>query len=111
MEDLICCFCSKVISEVCDFVCNMLQDFWFGVAVFFIAAVLGAFLCGGVVGILVGAKWRSLCVDNTPEDTGDFVYVCSSKPSCYHMVAVCGGVTMKPLKQCDHCSKIKKRNR
>ena len=64
---------------------------------------------GGCVGFLVSSKLKPMPVE--PAEDGDVVYICSSRPSCYHMVAVCGGVTMKPLKQCDHCSKIKKKSR
>ena len=85
-------------------------SFWCGVTILLAAAFLVVFLCGTCVGVVVGTRWK-LVADSKPEETGDIVYVCSSKPSCYHMVAVCGGVTMKPLKQCDHCSKIKKKSR
>jgi len=85
--------------------------FWFAVAAFFIAAMLGVFVCGGCVGMLIAARWwKSVETDRKPEENEEIVYICSSRPSCYHMVAVCGGVSMKPLKQCDNCSKVKKKN-
>jgi hypothetical protein len=31
--------------------------FWFGVAAFFTAALLGCFVCGGCVGMMIGARW------------------------------------------------------
>jgi hypothetical protein len=83
--------------------------FWFGVAAFFTAALLWCFVCGGCVGMMIGARWWK-SVESKPEEPEDIVYICSSRPSCYHMVAVNGGVSMKPLKQCDHCSKAKKKN-
>ena len=64
---------------------------------------------GGCVGFLVSSKLNPMPVEF--DEDGDIVYICSSKPSCYHMVAVCGGVVMKPLKRCEHCSKIKKKSR
>jgi len=64
---------------------------------------------GGCVGFLVSSKLKPMPVEL--DEDGDIAYICSSKPSCYHMVAVCGGVAMKPLKQSEHCSKIKKKSR
>jgi len=67
------------------------------------------FVFGGCVGFLVSSKLKPMPVEL--DEDGDIVYICSGKPSCYRMVAVCGGVAMKPLKQCEHCSKIKKKSR
>ena len=63
--------------------------FWFAVAVFFIAALLVVFVFGGCVGFWVSSKLKPMPVEF--DGGGDIVYICSGKPSCYHMVAVWRG--------------------
>ncbi len=83
-----------------------------GVAILLFAALLAACVCGGCVGFVVAKKWKSAGeegVKNAANNIADAfpeVYICSTKqPSCFHMQSVCGGVALKPLAMCKHCSK------
>lgn len=73
-------------------------------------------LLAGVVGFLLGLKWGSKgsqsAVDQMP--VGQMIvdqktmYICSKqKPECFHLQPVCGGVSMLPVRMCEHCKKKK----
>ena len=79
--------------------------FWLGAAFLLFGSLFAACLCGGFVGFGVALKRNH--VKQVVGRCGDFaVYICNTKqPFCYHTKAVCGGVPMKPLQLCLHCSK------
>ena len=70
-------------------------------------SLFAACLCGGLVGFGVALKRNPVkqIVGKCDDEVLNTVYICSTRPSCYHIKAVCGGVPMKPVQLCLHCSK------
>lgn len=86
------------------------SGFWFGAALLLSAALLVVCCFGGLVGFLVGVKWGMKDGCSKTDEDQKYVFICStSKPSCFHLQSVCGGVAMKPLRMCEHCSKKEKK--